>query len=77
MVATLEKEVSLGSTAKILMVGGAERTITINHGESDPDHGLISDQTPLAQAILGAHKGDERSYAVLDRRFTVKVLDIK
>lgn len=71
------KQVASGATAKLLLSNGTERVIMINHGQSDPDRGVISDETPLARAIMGAKAGDSRTYCVLDRQFTVKVLDVK
>jgi len=71
------KEISSGTTAKLQLANGSERLVTINHGQSDPDKGIISDETPLARAILGAKAGDSRSYNVLDKKFTVKILEVQ
>jgi len=77
MTETDTRQVAAGATTKLLLSDGSERTITINHGQSDPDRGVISTETPLARAILGAKAGDSRTYSVLDKKFTVKVLEVK
>lgn len=70
------KLVAAGCTTRLRMADGSERTITINHGDSDPEHNIISTETPLARAIMGAKPGESRSYSVMDRKFVVEVLEV-
>lgn len=34
------------------------RSVRIVHGNSDPNAGVVNEQTPLAEALLGAEEGD-------------------
>ena len=70
--------VKLGSTVKILdMEDKTEETYTIvGSVEADPLNGMLSNVTPLAEAILDHKAGDVVTVEV-DEPYQVKVLDIK
>ena len=45
--------------------------------EADPFENKISNESPIAKAILGAKKGDVRSVSSPNGEYQVKILDIK
>lgn len=73
-----KKQVKLGSTIKVLdMEDNIEETYTIvGSVEADPLNGMLSNVTPLAEALLDHKVGDVVTVAV-DEPYQVKVLDIK
>lgn len=72
------KTVSLGATVTILdMEFDEEATYSIvGSVEADPEHGKLSNVTPLAQAMLDAVVGDIVEVEV-DEPYKVKILKIK
>jgi len=70
--------VKLGSTVKILdMEDNTEETyIIVGSVEADPLNGMLSNVTPLAEALLEHKIGDVVTVTV-DEPYQVKVLDIK
>src|SRR5262249_48638514 len=53
--------IAIGDTVRIKYVTDDRKTlqITISRAKSDPSHGIIHFETPVAQALLGAEVGDE------------------
>lgn len=52
-------KVTLGSTVKVKHNGSGSAFTIVGHAEADPDGGLISNESPLGRALLGAKVGDE------------------
>ena len=61
-------EVSVGKTVTYTIVGS---------DESDPLNGKISNDSPIAQALLGKHKGDTVSINTPGGSFDVVINDVK
>ncbi len=69
--------VGYNSTVRILWNGSGERQYTITRSdEADPEQQLISDESPLGRALIGAAPGETRTYRVGDNIFSVKVLEV-
>lgn len=69
--------VQVGSTVSIKN-GGAEKTYTIvGPNEANPLAGRISNETPLAQALLGKKKGDRVEFTVPAGKIEYKILSIE
>lgn len=72
------KKVEVGSTVEVVFKGGEVKRFTIlGSTESDPESGTISEKSPLGAVLLGATKGEVRSYKVLNQTFKVKVRKIE
>ena len=65
--------IGIGSTFEAELDDGTVFTLTIRDSESDVANGIISAKTPVALALLGAHKGESRTYKVEEHEKTVKV----
>ena len=72
-------EVSVGKTVTYTEVGADDpETYTIvGSDESDPLNGKISNDSPIAQALLGKHKGDTVSISTPGGSFDVVINDVK
>lgn len=69
--------VKIGKTVKVKMPDSSEKTFTIRHSkEADPAIGIISDECPIGKALVGSRKGDAVTYKVMDRTFTVEVIEV-
>ena len=51
--------VSLGSTVKVKHNGDQSTFTIVGHAEADPTNGMISNESPIGQALLGKAKGEE------------------
>ena len=51
--------VAFGSRVSLIRNGRAQSLRIVGEDEADPAHGLVSWRSPLAQALIGAEKGDE------------------
>ena len=72
--------VIVGSTVKVLDVDfGEENTYKlVGTLESNPDAGLISNESPIGKAIMGKKPGDEVNVPTPDGdSFVLKILDVK
>jgi len=70
----------VGSTVKVLDVDFNEENNykLVGTLESNPDEGLISNESPIGKALLGRKKGDEVSVETPDGgSFVLKILDVK
>ena len=52
-------KVTLGSAVTVKHNGSSSNFTIVGHAEADPDSGLISNESPLGQALLGAKVGDQ------------------
>lgn len=69
------KAVSIGSVVEIVFDNGNAMKIKIGgHAETDPSKGIVSYQSPLGLALVGAKVGDNCEYKVRDKviRVTIK-----
>jgi transcription elongation GreA/GreB family factor len=66
-----------GATVEVLWEDGIRDTWTISEdGTFDLDAGAISDDSPLARAIVGASVGDRRAYTVNGREWRLRVMRV-
>ena len=73
-------EVIVGSTVTVLDVDFNEQNTykLVGTLESDPDNGLISNESPIGKAILGKKKGDEAIVPTPDGdSFKLKIIEVK
>jgi transcription elongation GreA/GreB family factor/very-short-patch-repair endonuclease len=70
--------VRIGSTVCLEKIenGGGKLQITIVENGNDPDHGLVGVHTPLGQALIDAHVGDDIEYNAGSYLREVRVLSI-
>ncbi|MBC2023582.1 transcription elongation factor GreA [Listeria booriae] len=71
-------EVALGNTVTFVeLPNGDEETYTIvGSAEADPFEGLISNDSPIAKALLGCKEGDEVSIQTPGGEMSVKIVKI-
>lgn len=74
-----KKKVNVGSTVTILdMDTNTEETYSIvGSVEADPLNGLLSNLTPLAQALMDGKVGDVVTVTQIEEPYKVKILDVK
>ncbi|HEY4494087.1 MAG TPA: GreA/GreB family elongation factor [Candidatus Paceibacterota bacterium] len=66
--------VAIGSKTKMSFSDGRNKEITIaGYAESNPEKGIISYQSPLGQAVLGAKAGETKEYQVGNKVIKVKI----
>ncbi len=66
--------VQIGTCVELEFDDGRVKTLTIGGPmESEPSAGIISYQSPLGRALLGARVGEIREYAVEGRRIAVTI----
>lgn len=71
------EQVAVGTTVEVESEGQVERWTICRVGDSKPDLGVVSEEAPLARALLGAHQGESRSYVVGTRTWLVSVRRIR
>ena len=71
-------KVSIGTSVKIEYVddGETESYMVVGSKEADPFENKISNESPIAQAIMGKKIGDVVSVASPNGQFSVKILEI-
>jgi transcription elongation factor GreA len=70
-------EVSIGSKVRVRYEDGGEEAYTVvGAAEASPREGLISNESPLGQALLGHKAGDEVTVKAPDGAFKVKILQV-
>lgn len=76
--ATLSKVVKLGSTVEIFDIDFNETIVykIVGSSEVDIDKNFISNESPLAQALLGKKKGDVVTVVTPQTSFEVKVTGV-
>ncbi len=74
----LHDRVSFGSTVKLLDIEEDEEIeyTIVGSTESDPEHGLISYNTPLARQLLGKEEGDEITVKLPKGEIDFEVLEV-
>lgn len=73
-------KVGLGATVKIMYDGDEDDTEEyriVGSKEADPSNNKISNESPLAKAIMGAKVGDTCTVESPNGNYEVKVLEIK
>ena len=71
-------KVGLGSTVKIYYIDDDEEDeyMIVGSKEAHPSENKVSNESPLAQAIIGAHAGDIRSVESPNGKYDVKVVEV-
>lgn len=71
-------KVSIGATVKIEYIDDKEKETysIVGTNEADPFENKISNESPLAQAIIGLKKGDTATVLCEAGNYDVKILDI-
>ncbi len=70
-------EVGIGSKVRVRYEDGSEETYTVvGAAEASPREGLISNESPLGQALLGRKPGDEVTVEAPDGAFKVKIIAV-
>ncbi|PIU02029.1 transcription elongation factor GreA [bacterium (Candidatus Torokbacteria) CG09_land_8_20_14_0_10_42_11] len=68
--------VEVGNTIKVKN-GASEKEFTIvGSNEADPTSGMISNESPIGQALLGKKRGDEVEVATPGGKIKYKILEI-
>ena len=73
-------KVGLGATVKIMYDGDEDDTEEyriVGSKEADPSNNKISNESPLAKAIMGAKVGDTCTVESPNGNYEVEVLEIK
>lgn len=72
-------KVGLGSSVKIYYIDDDEEEeyMIVGSKEADPSENKVSNESPLAKAIIGASKGDIRSVESPNGKYDVKIVDVK
>ncbi len=74
---TNDDKVGIGSTVK-LTFRDKEKTLTVvGATEADPSQGLISNESPLGQALIGKKAGDQTEVEAPAGTITYTILEIK
>ncbi len=79
IIETIEQNIrtSIGNTIKILEDDTVEREVTIGAwGESDPQNGLVSYESPLGKALIGAEVGDIKTMNIGGKTRIIEILEI-
>ncbi len=70
-------QVSLGSSVLILINNKKVRYEIVDSSEVDIKNNKISSACPLGKTLIGAERGEERTFTIGDKKRSVKILDIK
>lgn len=70
-------EVRIGSTVVVEVEGDEERYTIVGAIEAKPAHGLISNESPVGQALLGLRPGDETVAAAPHGQTRLRVIRIE
>ncbi len=69
--------VDVGSKVTVVYEDGSEETYTVvGAAEASPREGLISNESPLGQALMGRRVGDEAEVEAPDGTFRVKIIKV-
>lgn len=70
--------VDVGSKVTVAYEDGSEETYTlVGAAEASPREGLISNESPLGQALIGRQAGDEVEVAAPSGTFRVKIVKVE
>ena len=73
----LDNIVDIGETVTIQSNGGELETYTIvGVAETDPAHGLISNESPLGRALVGHKVGDEITFKAPDGKHRYRIIAV-
>lgn len=72
-------KVGLGSTVTIYYIDDEEEEeyMIVGSKEADPSENKVSNESPLAKAIMGAKEGDVRSVESPNGKYDVKIVSVK
>ncbi|MDO8507456.1 MAG: transcription elongation factor GreA [bacterium] len=70
-------QVCVGHTVVVALEGGEAKFRIVGSYEADPEQGLISNESPIGEALLGKKKGEEVSVKVPAGEMKYKIKDIK
>ncbi len=72
-------KVGLGSTVTIYYIDDEEEEeyMIVGSKEADPSENKVSNESPLARAIMGAKEGDVRSVESPNGKYDVKIVSVK
>lgn len=70
-------EVRIGSTVVVDVEGDEERYTIVGAIEAKPTQGLISNESPVGQALLGLRPGDETVVSAPHGQMRLRVLRIE
>lgn len=72
-------KVGLGSTVTIYYIDDEEEEeyMIVGSKEADPSENKVSNESPLAKAIMGAKEGDVRSVESPNGKYDVKIVNVK
>lgn len=72
-------KVGLGSTVTIYYIDDKEEEeyMIVGSKEADPSENKVSNESPLARAIMGAKEGDVRSVESPNGKYDVKIVSVK
>lgn len=69
--------VAIGNTVQILEDDTTEKEVTVGAwGESSPEHGLVSYESPLGKTLIGAEVGDSRTINIGGKTRTIEIIEI-
>ena len=69
--------VDIGSTVHVELEDGKQEFRIVGSTEADPSQGLISNESPIGQALLGCKQGDEVEVEVPAGTMTYKIIKVK
>lgn len=74
-----QDEISVGKTVvfKELPDGKEEEYTIVGSAEADPFEGKISNDSPIAQALIGAHLGNQVNIVTPDGGMTVEIVKVE
>lgn len=70
-------QVCVGHTVVVALEGGEAKFRIVGSYEADPELGLISNESPIGEALLGKKKGEEVSVKVPAGEIKYRIKDIK
>jgi len=68
--------VQIGSTVEVSLNGKNQVFVIVGSQESDPEHGKISNESPLGKAFLGHKKGDIIKIKTPNKIVEYKILSV-
>lgn len=71
-----DSRVQLGSLVKLKNNGNTKKFQVVGTVEADPLNGKISDESPIGQALMGKHEGEEVEIKTPVENSTYKIVDI-
>lgn len=69
--------VDVGSTVHVELESGKQEFRIVGSTEADPSKGLISNESPIGQALIGCKSGDEVEIEVPAGTMTYKIIKVK